>query len=402
MKRTTLGISFLLTLVIAAVAAFFACVPADTRPVPGSLFLTVGASDATRNGVVTADGWTLSFERVLVGAGRTTLTSSCARYSESSYDRVLELSKRGPQKLSVLYAIGRCDLRFRVGQPSSEALLGEGTTEADRTSMRTRSGDRWVRRGGIVLDVTGAARRGAEEKAFRFVFRATMRFSGCSEEGASRFVGDEPDAGDDDEPDASPIWLLDAATDGEPPPPEGIGVRLVGGVDVVMPLTFEVEELFRAGEGAPLRFDPFAEADLDQSGTVTLEELAAVPITRVRDGGAFVSSTYTSVTDAGGGRAVVVASLGDYLYIVALPRLLRYAERGACAVGLGLDRGGDGGSLDAATDADADAGTDADAATDADTATDAASATDADAATLSGARGRMWRAGACAFRSCLL
>ena len=343
--------SFLLAAVLAlvAVGVVFACVPADTRPEPASLFVTVGASEPTRGGITTADGWSLAFDRVLVGVGRTTISSSCARYSESSYDRVVELSKRGPQKLAVLYGIGHCDLRFRVGTPSSEAIVGEGATDDDKTFMRTRGADRWVSRGGVVLDVAGVARKGGAEKTFRFVFRSSIRYSGCSTDGNSAFVLEAQDAGDDDEPDASITTSADAAIDGEPPPPVGIGVVLEGGAALEQALTFDVEELFLAGDGKTLRFDPYAAADTDQNGAITLDELARVPITTVFDGGPFETSTFGSVIDAGGrgGRKVTVSTLGDYLYLVLLPRLLRYGDGGACASGLGVDFGrdaGDGGA----------------------------------------------------------
>lgn len=364
MNRTTyrLFAAFAAVLLV-SVAIVAACVPADTRPVPASLLVTVGASEGARNGIATADGWAVSFDRVLVGIGRTTLSRSCARYSESSYDRVVEIARHDPQKVSVLYAIGHCDLRFRVGTPSSEAVIGEGATDADVGFMRTRGGDRWVSRGGVVLHVEGRAARDGVVKTFRFVFRSALRYSGCSEEGATGLVEDPSDGGDDDEPDAAILSLFDGAvSDAEPPPPEGIGVVMTGGTEMVRPLTFDLEEIFTAGGSA--RFDPFAEADLDGDGAITLEELARVPVSRIVDGGPFEASTFVSVIDAGGrgGRNVVVSTLGDYVYLVVLPRLLRYGDRGACAAGLGVDFGRDAGR-DGSTDADA--GNDADAATDA-------------------------------------
>ena len=46
----------------AAVAlASSACLPGDTRPEPGMLQVYASANDGTREGVSTADGWTVRF-----------------------------------------------------------------------------------------------------------------------------------------------------------------------------------------------------------------------------------------------------------------------------------------------------------------------------------------------------
>ncbi|MFO0639543.1 MAG: hypothetical protein U0183_10065 [Polyangiaceae bacterium] len=328
-----------------AFAVVAACVPADTRPVPSSVFLTVAASPVTRQGLVTEDGWTITFDKVLVGIGRSSISSSCVRYNEANYDRVLEVSRADPQKLSVLYGIGRCDVRFRVGTPSSEALLGEGTTDADAVKMRTRAADRWVNRGGVGLEIAGVARRGAEEKRFDFVFRPQVRYSACapfSDGGSSLIIGG--DAGEEDI-DAA---IGDSGADAEPPPPEGIGEVLEGEAAIGRELRIEAETLFRPG-GAGARFDPYAAADMDGDGTVTLEELVRVPIAQVRDGGVFEAGLVTRNDPNApetGGRAVAIESLGDYVVVVLLPGVLRYGPTGRCDANLNIDLGRPDGGRD--------------------------------------------------------
>lgn len=324
-------------------AAIYACVPADTRPVPATLNLTVAASPATAGGLVTADGWTLSFDRVLVGIGRSSISSSCTRYSEASYDRLLEVSRRGPQKLSVLFGIGRCDVRFRVGSPSSEALLGEGTTDADAVRMRTRAKDRWVNRGGVALEVLGSARRGGVTKQFDLLFRTQMRLSQCSLSADAGGLVIGGDAGEEGDPDAAST--LDSGTDAEPPPAPGVGEVLESEGLVAREIRVEAETLFQADDSTELRFDPYAEADVDGDGRLTLEELVTVPLGRIRDGGPFEAGLQVGLDagDRGPGRAVLVESLGDYVVIVLLPRLLRYGPVGRCATNLNLDLGRDGG-----------------------------------------------------------
>jgi hypothetical protein len=297
----------------AGVLALDACVPADDRPTPGKLTLTVSPSPAVLNGVVTSDGWSVTFERVLIGIGRASLGNDCARYSDSSYDRVLDVTTKSGQKLSILYGIGQCDLRFRVAAPSTDAVLGEGVTEADKTALRTPGGDPYVPLGGIAMDIAGAASRNGVNKRFHLVFRPRVRYANCKV---------EPDAGK--------------------------ALDLQSNVDEVFDIRIEAEAVLRDdpdASTASLRFEPFAAADKDGDGMVTLEELRAVPIASVRDGGSFEAGIYEFDDDAGtfrAGKAVVIESLGDYVYELLLPSLPRFRGTGSCGAGVGMGRGGPG------------------------------------------------------------
>ncbi len=341
MKPPVRPVSLLAASALALAGAIHACVPSDTRPVPASLTLTVSPSQATRSGVLTADGWTLTFDRVLLGIGRASLGTSCVSYSEANYDRLIDVT-RGPQKLSILHGLGHCDLRMRIASPSSEALLGDGVTEEDRIRMRTPGKDKYVSRGGISVDVRGSARRGEVIKRFDFVFRSRIAYRQCSlspDGGASDSI--LGDGGDE---------LLDAGGDsGVDPeaPPEGMGVVLNNEAVLVRDFRIEAEALFRdaaVAAAASLRFDPYAAADTDGDGVVTLAELENVPIALVRDGGAFEAGT--AQVDAGGrsGQTIPIQSLGDLVYVVLLPTLPRFGEVGACGSDLGIDRRPDGGA----------------------------------------------------------
>jgi hypothetical protein len=301
-------------LAAAGIAALDACVPADDRPTPGKLTLTVSPSPAVQNGVVTADGWSVAFERVLVGIGNASLGNECARYSDSRYDRLLDVTSKSGQKLSFLYGIGTCDLGFRVAAPTSDAVLGEGVTEADKTALRTPGGDPYVPLGGVAMDVTGAATRNGVTKRFHLVFRPRVRYANCKL---------EPDAGK--------------------------AVDLQSNDDETFDIRIEAEAVLRDdvdAATASLRFEPFAAADKDGDGIVTLDELRAVPIASVRDSGAFEAGIYEFDDDAGifrAGRAVTIESLGDYVYELLLPSLPRFRGTGTCGAGVGVGRGGPGG-----------------------------------------------------------
>jgi len=305
MRRVTVAIAGLsLAAAAAAVGVIHACVPADTRPAPRTLTMTVSPSPALANGVVTADGWALTFSRVLVGIGNPGLSGACTEYSEADYDRVLDVTKLRGQKLGVLHGIGKCYVRFRVSSPSSDALLGAGVTEEDKTRMRTPGGDKYVPLGGIALDVTGSATQGATTKQFHFTFRPRVRYRDCN-------------------------LALDGGGHAEP------GVDLASNENVTYDIRIEAEALFRDDDtpsAAALRFAPFAAADTNQDGLVTMEELEQVPIAALRDAGPFEAGTYDFADDGGvvGARSVAIATLADYVYVVLMPTIARFRGVGFC------------------------------------------------------------------------
>lgn len=295
MKKIALALASVL-----AVVAAFECVPADTRPVPGSLTMTVSPSPAVSNGVVTADGWTIAFDRVLIAIGNEGLSDPCAVYGEANYDRILDITHDGGQHLGIVHGLGQCDVDFRVTAPSSDALLGEGVTEEDKTRLRTPGGDYYIPLGGISTEIAFTATRGDVKKRFYFPFRARIRYQRCA---------------------------LDQDS-GIP------SVDLRSHVDLTYNVRIEAEAVLRddLDAGAALRFDPFAAADKDNDGLITVEELRGIPIEQVRDSGAFEAGTY-EVDDAGlvqRGRPIVIATLGDYVYEILAPTLARFRDTGTC------------------------------------------------------------------------
>lgn len=167
--------------------------------------------------------------------------------------------------------------------------------------------------GGVAIDMAGTAVRGAVTKHFHLMFRPRVRYGSCK--------------------------LADDA---------GPGVDLASSAALTYDIRIEGEALLRDdvdAATASLRFDPFANADKDGDGNVTLDELRLVPIEDVRDGGAFEAGTYELDDDAGTfrpGRSIPITTFGDYVYELLLPSLPRFRDTGHCTVGVGRGGGGPG------------------------------------------------------------
>jgi hypothetical protein len=312
-------------------AAVHACVPADTRPPPATLTVTVSPSTAMTRGVTTSDGWRVTFDRVLLALGNEGLSDSCTVYGEAGYDRIINLAAGAGQKLGVLHGLGKCDLRFRIAPPSADAVLGASVTEEDKARMQVPTPDPYVARGGspngagAAIDITGTAARDSTTKHFHLIYRQRIRYQRCTP--------DAPPA------DASTAELTQTAAFSD----AGDAVDLAERQDVVFDLVVEPEAVLRDDPNptaAALRFDAFAASDSDGDGMVTLDELRKIPITSIRDAGAFEAGTY-DVDDAGllrRGRPIVVETLGDYVYELLVPSLVRFRGVGWCVAAVGRRR----------------------------------------------------------------
>lgn len=307
-----------------AVLGFAAgCLPSDDRPPPGSITFTVSPSDAVRSGVVTEDGWTLSFSRLLIDIGRTGLGEGCAEYEEARYDRLLDVTKGSRQKLSLIYGLGQCDVRFRIGTPNTDTLLGVGVTQSDKALMGTYGTDAYARSTVSVLVEGHAVGNGADEK-FSWAFRRGFRLTECRAAGDAGAV--------------PPIVLQEHDT-------------------LSRDIVIQGEALFRDGvdPSAKLRFSPFADADRrfgNDDGVVDLDELAFVALASAvapgggldggsaRDAGAEQPALADalapySVTEGGSfhfadGAAETVETLRDFVYVLLLPTLPRLEGTARC------------------------------------------------------------------------
>jgi hypothetical protein len=249
------------------------CLPADTRPAPGQVVLTISGDSAFTSGVATADGWQIDYDRFVLSIGEVGLQGdACNPYAEIDYLRIVDLRQPGPHLLSTMHALGRCEPTFRLQSPTASALLGAGVDEATRDFMRTPAGDAFVERAGVALLVAGRARRDgppAAEVRFRWAFRRDLEYSGCE---PLDFRGEE-----------------------------------AGAVDI----SVRAAALFQlaAGDPAGPTFGPIAAADRDGDGEVTLAELGGTPHA---------------------GEDGSPGTLAEHLYLVLVPRLPRFADTDRC------------------------------------------------------------------------
>ena len=266
------------------------CLPRDTRPVPGSLFVTATGGAPLLGGhaaALTADGWSVSYDRFLITLGGASLGGdSCASYYDADYSRILDMQTKGPQKVGLVYALGPCDFGFRVSGPNALALLGQGVTDADKAFMGAPGTDPYVKNRGISLHVEGHATKGTISKTFSWEFRQRVSYRKCSPMSAGT---PSPDLASSDAGDA-----------GGPP-----SFDLASGEAATVDLAIKGEALFLDSldeTRAALRFDTFARADDEYGngdGEVTLAELGLVPIGDVTTGGSPGEASDAGTVEAG-------------------------------------------------------------------------------------------------------
>jgi hypothetical protein len=274
---------------LVAMLSGYSCLPADTRPEPAQINWQASLA-AGRETISTDDGWTIAIDRLFVGLGRGRVDDDCIDYSDSRYDRLLDLSHSGDQKLSTEFALGKCAVRFRMSGPSPDTVLGAGVTETDKLLLGMYSSDDVVSSPApIALDVLATAQRGETIERLHWSFRQTVRYKDCNGVGA----------------EGGPATRLDFES----------------GAKIDLHLDAHPEVLFRS-ENAPsagLRFDPIAAADVtsgNADGWVTLDELGRVPFTGGLPEGLDPSE---------------IVTLEDLIYRVLVPLVPRFREPIGCS-----------------------------------------------------------------------
>jgi hypothetical protein len=265
-------LSKLLSLTLIPLIAHLGCLPEDNRPPPGRLIVTVSSEPEHTAALFTADGWEITYNRFLLCLGHIRLDPGgpdrdCDPYSVTFYVRILDMLRSGPQTVATAHALGQCQLGFSLWSPLETAVLGQGVSTDDEELIRAVAGDAFVRSNGVVVHVAGVAAKLDRVVRFRWSFRQNFGYSGCSV-----------------------VAFRAGAT-------ERVDLQVRGTTLFRDPLD---------DTGTTLRFEPYAMADTNADGDVTLEELNAVPAGE--DG----ASTNT---------------LAERLYLELVPQLVRVGDR---------------------------------------------------------------------------
>lgn len=283
----------------------FGCLPGDERPEPGSVLVSAHASDAIRKGFTTDDGWSISFDRFVTALGGVDLeneeggnsileSGSCAKYSGTNYEWLMDVTQVTNQKVGLAYGLGTCSLEWRFRGPSSDTALGVGVSEADLQEMRVETMDAYNDEDRpITLRVIASAVKGSARIDLDWTFRNSFSVERC--------VNDADEEG--------PSLL-----------------ELESGDDAEFVIEVRGEELFRRTpeEDAPFEFEGIALADADGDGTTTLEELALVPAPPQPP------PEEDDEFDDDDDPVIEILTMADLVYVSLLPRVTRGLGTGPC------------------------------------------------------------------------
>ncbi len=271
------------------------CLPDDTRKPPGRLNVTLTSDYPLTDdaqGIDTADGWHIEYDRLLVTLGEVDLRGDdCTSYNDTDYARVFDARRTGSQKVSTPYALGSCGFRFRVRPPPQDSVLGAGVTQEDLAFLRAAGSDGYAQESGSAVFVAGVATTAGASKRFAWSFRLGAQYNNCK-------------------------LLADA------------GVHLTSDDEQSLDIALASAVFFQHlpnEASAQLRFGPFAAADDtygDADGRVTLAELTRVPLDE--------NPALEPWDD-----------FGDYVYTGLVPKLPRYRGAGGCTIGA-IEEGGHG------------------------------------------------------------
>jgi hypothetical protein len=305
------------------------CLPADTRPPPAAVEMTASAGPGTRGITDTVDGYQIGFEFVRASIGQPYVGDQsgddggpCSEYYSPQYSRLFDfVAVEQPEKVGLGYALGPCSFSYFLRFPNYDAIIGTGATAEDGDYMRTPpDGDESMDMDmdmdtGISLWVSGLATKGDIVKSFKWEFRAYMGLREC--------------------------WIPDGDT-------KQTTFTLASDEKLTLNVEMQAEALFRdqldAASGL-LRFQPFADADTNDDGAVSMEELDAVKLSDLYPGYVYPAidpkvaiedrNYYCADTD---GNEIAVISLADYLYCAAAPSVARFNGDGGCKISVGRRR----------------------------------------------------------------
>jgi hypothetical protein len=292
------------------------CLPADTRPPPAQVTVTVSSGTFTLSNfpaAATADGYAIYVERLLVNLGEVQVgnedgSGSCNEYSNPNYTRLFDFKQvDAPRELGIAYATGACPFGFLVRAPNDSTVEDRGTAPGDLELMRTPGSDPEVTDVGVSVYVEGEAVRDDQTFYFAWPFRAGIGYADC----------------------------------GVPDGAGGVakGLELTSGEKTGVNLEIHAESFFEDTSGTSLpRFSPYALADANGDGHIDLAELWNVPLSSaIALGFKLPTSDATGVSveplcTNDQGAFVEYKTLGEYVYCLLLPRVVRFEGTGSCRI----------------------------------------------------------------------
>lgn len=261
--------------------ALAACVPADEAVRLGSVQFTFKVSERTQEGIEsseTLDGWSVRFERVVLGfktmtIGQVGVADVCSYRGRGAESDVVFDPRFGVvQTFNGLKPVVCPDVGIIFGPPGPETTLGAGATSKDLIDLATGAPAHAI--------IEAAASREAEPPDPPQSLRISLRFDTART--SSRFGGCRAAAR---------------------------GVRILEGERDEVSVRLAAEHLFRdaISPGAGLRVEAFALADRvgDGDGIVTMAELDGLLLNRMPPVGDYALPNGVS-TD----------TLGDYVRVL--------------------------------------------------------------------------------------
>ena len=283
-----------LTSVFGAVA-LAACVPADEAVGLGSVQFDFSVSSRTLDGVTaseTIDGWSIRFDRVVLGfktmtIGQVGVSDVCSYRGRGADSDVVFDPRLGlVQTFNGIRPVQCPDVGVIFGPPSNATTLGKGVGSQDLIDLASGAPAHAI----VEATVTNESLFQGPGPLSR---RIMLRFD--SERTSTRFGG------------------CRAAMR---------GVRIVEGQRDEVPVRFAAEHLFRdaISPTANLRVLPFVTSDEDRDGVVTMEELDARPLYEVLGYSEFYQ--LPNGTTAG--------SFGDFVRVLFRFAVMFRTEDGLC------------------------------------------------------------------------
>lgn len=164
------------------------CLPADTRPEPAHVVLSLERDPELGQGAAqfgTTDGWTVTLSSWTMSTGGVLFDGeSCNEYSEAFYSRIFDLNRGGEQRLGEMYGLNACTLMLDVSRPRENAVLGSGVNPEEQQLMRLGMVPVSVQSGavdvqGMAMHIAGQLGKDGLRVQFDWGFANGIRYLDC-------------------------------------------------------------------------------------------------------------------------------------------------------------------------------------------------------------------------------